>query len=63
MELMFVFFISFKFILFKKNINFIFYNFQDESCLGFFNEETREWECEDKCLKEENGKYCGKTGK
>ena len=42
---------------------FYLYNLQDESCLGFFNEETREWECEDKCLKEENGKYCGKTGK
>ena len=32
------------------------------SCLSFFNEEKQEWECEDKCLEEnENGQFCGST--
>ena len=32
--------------------------------MGFFNEETNEWECEDECLqKDDNGQYCGETSK
>lgn len=32
------------------------------SCLGFFNEVTQEWECEDKCLeKNDSGQFCGST--
>ena len=40
---------------------------KDDSCLGFFNEETKEWECEDRCLKEKNDNeekedlLCGET--
>lgn len=33
----------------------------DDICLGFFNEETRKWECQDKCLDKEGDSYCGKT--
>jgi len=33
---------------------------EDDQCLGFLNEETNEWECEDKCLKQDdNGLLCG----
>ena len=30
-------------------------------CLGFYNTQTGEWECEDKCLTKKNDRYCGKT--
>lgn len=31
-------------------------------CLGFFNEKTKQWECEDKCFdKEGDFVYCGET--
>lgn len=33
----------------------------DEICLGYFNIERGEWECEDKCLSRKNGQYCGTT--
>ena len=35
---------------------------KEDSCLGYFNEETREWECEDKCMDEKENLLCGKTG-
>ena len=41
---------------------FYLYNLQDESCLGFFNEQTQQWECEDNCLQNEGNEYCGETG-
>ena len=32
------------------------------SCLSFFNEETQEWECEDKCLeRNDDDQFCGST--
>lgn len=32
------------------------------SCLGYFNENTQEWECEDNCLeKNDKGQFCGNT--
>ena len=31
----------------------------NDICLGSFNEETQEWECDDHCLDEENGSLCG----
>ena len=32
------------------------------SCLGYFNEITQEWECEDECLeKNKNEQFCGTT--
>ena len=35
---------------------------EDDQCLGFLNEETNEWECEDECLKQDdNGLLCGDT--
>ena len=36
---------------------------QDDSCLGFINEEKNppEWECEDSCIEEDSGRACGTT--
>ena len=33
----------------------------DDVCLSFFNVNSGEWECEDKCLTRELGQYCGST--
>lgn len=33
----------------------------DDTCLSFFNTFTRQWECEDECLQQKDGEYCGKT--
>jgi len=33
----------------------------DDGCLSFFNTDTGQWECEDKCLKKEGDEYCGNT--
>ena len=33
-----------------------------DACLGYIDEKTNEWKCEDYCLKSRNGSYsCGKT--
>jgi len=32
-----------------------------ERCLGYFDEEAMKWKCEDRCLSEEDGSYCGTT--
>jgi len=35
---------------------------EEDQCLGFLNEETNEWECEDECLeKDDHGLLCGDT--
>ena len=35
---------------------------KDETCLGFFNTENQQWECEDECLSEPNkNTLCGQT--
>jgi len=33
----------------------------DYECLGFFNEQERRWECEDRCLEERRQFLCGTT--
>lgn len=34
---------------------------RDKSCLSYYDEARNEWVCQDKCLKEEDGLFCGKT--
>lgn len=34
---------------------------RDKSCLSFYDEERNEWVCQDECLKEEDGLFCGET--
>jgi len=33
----------------------------DNACLSYYDEKRQEWVCEDKCLREEGGFYCGDT--
>ena len=55
---MFVFNLLFIF----KSFIYSFFILQADSCLGFFNEQTQQWECEDNCLQNEGDEYCGETG-
>lgn len=32
-----------------------------EGCLGYFDDNTKKWTCEDKCLKSSGGQLCGNT--
>ena len=36
---------------------------EDEICLGFFNENLRDWECQDCSVERNNSLVCGTTGK
>lgn len=33
-----------------------------DMCLGYYNEDKSEWECEDRCVKEKDNTFCGSTG-
>jgi len=37
-------------------------NAEEESCLGYLDEECGQWVCEDKSLESKEGKVCGTTG-
>jgi len=56
-------FLMILFLIFTYYSLILFYNIQNDACLGFFNVQTQEWECEDECLTKEGNTFCGDTGK